>query len=80
MTAGAVGLVSRGLPDNDFGIVLVAPGAVEISPVIEWFISQGGMPEAVWRPRHRIVTGDAILSGNKVTVVFSGCRGAVVAT
>lgn len=39
MTARTVGLVRRVGPVNDLGITLVTPGATQISPVIEGFVS-----------------------------------------
>ena len=83
MTAGAIGLVSCGRPEHDFGVVLVAGGAGQVSAMIQWLVGQADVHVDVRNPGIRCVAGIAfllcdempeILAGGNIAVVTGGTR------
>lgn len=78
VTARTFRLVSRRLPVDYFRIRLVAPGAVEISTMIQRLVRQCRMCKVVRQPRRRVMAFVTFFWRNEMTIVDAGCYRAVV--
>lgn len=79
VAAGTVRLECGELPLHDFGIALVAFGALQVAAVVLRFIRQASVPVVCWRPRIRVVAQATVLCRIEMSRILAGCRRAVVA-
>lgn len=79
VTARTVRLKGGELPVDDFRIVLVALGAIEVVAMILRLIRESGVHVIGRYPRIRVVAQTTVLHGIEVAWVLPGGKGAIVA-
>ena len=79
VATGTVGLECSVLPDNNFGIVAVTVGALQITAMVQWFERRCRVTEVIGQKRIGVVAAIAFHCGNKVPGILADRSRAVVA-